>query len=150
MVWDGTLRLSTDMKLRRHNHKIIQWSMAEYLVRFNQWTSFQKVAIFYLSTFCMKHFTELFHQSPMVESNHMTRLSDKILLCLNMVIAFSTGYIFHFDTFSELSLALHKEGLWLTKTDTQPERTLRWATHRSQSWYTPLVEVNQAILAWSF
>ena len=52
--------------------------------------------------------------------------------------------------FSELSLALNKDGLWLTKTDTQPERTLRWATHRSRFWYTPLVEVNQAILAWSF
>ena len=54
------------------------------------------------------------------------------------------------SVFSELSLALNKEGLWLTKTDTQPERTLRWVTHPSQSWYTPLVEVNQAILAWSF
>ena len=30
----------------------------------------------------------------------------------------------------ELSLALNKFVLWLNKTDTQPERTLRWATHR--------------------
>ena len=34
--------------------------------------------------------------------------------------------------FSGLSLVLKKEGLWLTKMDTQPERTLRWATHRRQ------------------
>ena len=33
---------------------------------------------------------------------------------------------------SGLSLVLKKEGLWLTKMDTQPERTLRWATHRRQ------------------
>ena len=35
--------------------------------------------------------------------------------------------------FSELSLALNKEGLWLTKTDTQPEQTLRWATHQARA-----------------
>ena len=35
--------------------------------------------------------------------------------------------------------------MWLTNTDTQ-----RWATCLSQNWYTPLLEVNQAILAWSF
>ena len=40
-----------------------------------------------------------------------------------------TGFlvIFH-QCFKRLSLALHKQGLWLTKTDTQPERTQRWAT----------------------
>ena len=37
--------------------------------------------------------------------------------------------LIYYLSFSELSLALNKEGLWLTKTDTQPERTLRWATH---------------------
>ena len=59
------------------------------------------------------------------------------------------GFLF-WSLFSELSLALNKEGLWLTKTDTQPERTLRWATHRSRTRYTPLVEVNQATISfWS-
>ena len=68
----------------------------------------------------------------------------------NMVIELTTGFIFILILFSKLSLALNIEGLWLTKTDTQPERTLWLATHQSKSWYTPLVEVNQAILAWSF
>ena len=34
--------------------------------------------------------------------------------------------------FSGLSLVLNKEGLWLTKTDTQPERTQRWATWQAR------------------
>ena len=33
---------------------------------------------------------------------------------------------------SGLSLVLKKEGLWLTKMDAQPERTLMWATHCRQ------------------
>ena len=58
----------------------------------------------------MKHFTELFHQSSMVEYNHKERLSDNIFTVCKYG-AFSTSLIFHFDTFSELSLALNKEGL---------------------------------------
>ena len=41
-------------------------------------------------------------------------------------------YFMIYLLFSGLSLVLKKEGLWLTKMDTQPERTLRWATHRRQ------------------
>ena len=42
----------------------------------------------------------------------MARLT-KLSLCIIMEIAITTGFIFHFDfdIFSELSLALNKEGL---------------------------------------
>ena len=54
-----------------------------------------------------------------------------------------------FSFLSGLSLALNKEGC-----DWQDRHSARansgWATHLSQTRYTPLVEVNQAIKAWSF
>ena len=70
------------------------------------------MVIFNFLTFSLKHFTELFQQSSLVESNHMARLT-KLSLCIIMEIAITTGFIFHFDfdIFSELSLALNKEGL---------------------------------------
>ena len=51
--------------------------------------------------------------------------------------------------FSELSLALNKVSCdWQDRHSTRENS--RWATHLSQTRYTPLVEVNQAIKAWSF
>ena len=51
----------------------------------------------------------------------------------NLTQTISLQFSFFFNILlSGLSLVLNKAGLWLTKTDTQPERTQRWATWQAR------------------
>ena len=106
----GTLRWSTATTTRRRNHKVIHRPMEEYLVGFNLSGQFSKKS--YYSTLPMKHFTKLFQQSSMVESYHTARLSDKPFT-VNKTWRLQLQEVLNFTLifFSELSLALNKEGL---------------------------------------
>ena len=109
-----------------------------------------------LGSMCYDCPHKIFTNHVTIRSPNVTRHNDPNNRAELMFIPFKTKKkitdVFPFpmsSLLSGLSLALNKEGC-----DWQDRHSARAnsgrATHRSQTRYTPLVEVNQAILAWSF